>query len=121
MKNTAAMKLKQVPERYLIIGVDPHKKKHAAVVISDTGLQNLTHEHRTVIVELRDNYDRIMSKVISRGIESGDFAVKDVKVIVYLISSVIIRSTIWFSPKGRLSADKVSDIIFDFVYRGIKT
>jgi len=34
MKNTAARKLKQVPEGYLIIGVDPHKKKHAAVAIT---------------------------------------------------------------------------------------
>ena len=34
MKNTAARKLRQVPEGYLIIGIDPHKKKHAAVAIT---------------------------------------------------------------------------------------
>jgi hypothetical protein len=34
MKNTAARKRKQVPEGYLIIGVDPHKKRHAAVAIT---------------------------------------------------------------------------------------
>jgi len=34
MKNTAARKLKQVPMGYLVIGVEPHKKKHAAVVIT---------------------------------------------------------------------------------------
>jgi len=34
MKNTAARKLRQVPEGYLVIGVDPHKKKHAAVAIT---------------------------------------------------------------------------------------
>jgi transposase len=34
MENTAARKLKQVPEGYLIIGVDPHKKRHAAVAIT---------------------------------------------------------------------------------------
>jgi transposase len=34
MKNMAARKLKQVPEGYLIVGVDPHKKKHAAVAIT---------------------------------------------------------------------------------------
>jgi len=34
MENTAARKRKQVPEGYLIIGVDPHKKRHAAVVIT---------------------------------------------------------------------------------------
>ena len=34
MKNSAAMKMKQVPEGYLIVGIDPHKKKHAAVAIT---------------------------------------------------------------------------------------
>jgi len=29
MKNSAANKLKQVPVGYLVIGIDPHKKKHA--------------------------------------------------------------------------------------------
>jgi transposase len=34
MKNTAARKRKQVPEGYLVVGVDPHKKRHAAVAIT---------------------------------------------------------------------------------------
>jgi len=34
MKNNAANKLKQVPAGYLVIGIDPHKKKHAAVAIT---------------------------------------------------------------------------------------
>ena len=114
------------PVQQLRSFIDSHlsvlvQMKKSSVLISDTGLQNLTREHLKVIIELRDKYERIMSKVISRGIESGDFTVKDIKITVYLISSVIIRSTIWFSPKGRLSANEVANIIFDFVYRGIKT
>lgn len=35
MKNSAAWKLKQVPAGYLIVGVDPHKKKHAAVAVNE--------------------------------------------------------------------------------------
>jgi transposase len=34
MENTAARKRRQVPEGYLVIGVDPHKKRHAAVAIT---------------------------------------------------------------------------------------
>jgi len=34
MENTAARKRKQVPEGYLVVGVDPHKKMHAAVAIT---------------------------------------------------------------------------------------
>lgn len=34
MNDTEARERKQVPEGYLILGVDPHKKKHAAVAIT---------------------------------------------------------------------------------------
>ena len=34
MKNSTARKLKQVPRGYLIVGVDAHKKKHAAVAVT---------------------------------------------------------------------------------------
>ena len=34
MQNSAARKLKQVPEGFLIVGIDPHKKRHAAVAIT---------------------------------------------------------------------------------------
>ena len=34
MKNTTAMKVKQVPRGYLVVGVDPHKKRHTAVAMT---------------------------------------------------------------------------------------
>jgi transposase len=33
MKNSTARKIKQIPAGYLVVGVDPHKKKHAAVAM----------------------------------------------------------------------------------------
>jgi len=38
MKDNTAKKLKQIPEGYLIIGVDPHKKKHAAVAMTQDAI-----------------------------------------------------------------------------------
>ena len=35
MKNSAARKLRQVPGGYLRVGVDPHKKRHAAVAMTE--------------------------------------------------------------------------------------
>ncbi len=34
MKNTTARKLEQLPRGYLVVGVDAHKKKHAAVAVT---------------------------------------------------------------------------------------
>ena len=94
--------------------------KRSSVLISDSGLKDLSAEHRKAIVRFRDSYDEIMRRVIRRGVESGQFTVNDEKVAVYFISSVILRSTLWFSPKGRLSTDQITDMMFDFVYGGIK-
>jgi TetR/AcrR family transcriptional regulator, cholesterol catabolism regulator len=91
------------------------------VLISDTGLRDLTPEHRQAIIEIRDNYDSILCKVLRRGVKSGDFTNIDERIISYFISSVIIRSNIWFSPDGRLSQDEVADIMSRFIYEGIKT
>jgi len=66
MENIAARKLKQVPEGYLIIGVDPHKKRHAAVAITQDfttrdkfkfdntreGLETMLRRARTEMVKL---------------------------------------------------------------------
>ena len=35
MENTATKKLRQVPMGYLRVGVDPHKKKHAAATMTE--------------------------------------------------------------------------------------
>jgi TetR/AcrR family transcriptional regulator, cholesterol catabolism regulator len=94
--------------------------KRSNIMLSDTGLKDLSPEHRKVIIRIRDIYDSIMRKVIRRGIDSGDFVVKDERIMTYLISSMIVRSGIWYSSKGRLSTDEVGDIIFDLAYKGLK-
>ena len=43
MKNTTAEKRKQIPKGYLIVGIDPHKKKHAAVAITQDFVAKLKY------------------------------------------------------------------------------
>lgn len=97
------------------------RMKRSSVLISDSGLKDLSADHRKVIIKLRDDYDGIMRQVIKRGVRSGQFKVTDENVVTYFIASVILRSTLWFSPKGRLSAEQISEMMFSFVYGGIKT
>jgi AcrR family transcriptional regulator len=95
--------------------------KKSIVSITDTGLKDLTPEHREEIIKLRKSYDEILLKILRRGREGGYFADLDDNIVSYLIPSIIIRSNIWFSPKGRLTANQISEIMFQFVYQGIKT
>ncbi len=58
MKNTAARKRNQVPEGYLVVGIDPHKKKHAAVIIT----QDLTIHSRFKVDNTREGLDAILQR-----------------------------------------------------------
>jgi TetR/AcrR family transcriptional regulator, cholesterol catabolism regulator len=86
----------------------------------DVGLDWLSPAKRKKIISLRDDYDRILRKVIQRGIEAGEFVKTDAKITAFNISSMIVRSIIWFSPQGKLSVEQILDHIFGFVLKGLK-
>ena len=56
MKNSAARKLKQVPAGYLVVGIDPHKKKHAAVAITE----DLMVRTKFKFANSRDGFDQAL-------------------------------------------------------------
>lgn len=93
--------------------------RRTSKLLSDTALGNLSRDKRNRIIKLRDAYDRILRRVIQRGIDSGDFAGVDVKLAAFSIASMVIRSRIWFSPNGRLSVNEFIDFIFEFVLNGL--
>src|SRR5208283_2575080 len=67
MQNTAARKLKQVPEGYLIVGIDPHKKKHAAVAIT----QDLTIRDRFKLDNTREGLEFMVRRVRTEMMKSN--------------------------------------------------
>ena len=76
MKNSAANKLKQVPEGYLIVGIDPHQKKHAAVAMT----KDFTIRCKFKFNNSREGYDvaleRIRGEMIKAGCKGVMFAVE---------------------------------------------
>jgi len=58
MKNTAARKRKQVPEGYMIIGIDPHKKRHAAVAIT----QDFTIRDKFKFANTREGLETMLGR-----------------------------------------------------------
>lgn len=67
MENTAAKKRKQVPEGYLVIGVDPHKKRHAAVAIT----QDFTIQAKFKFDNTREGLDMMLSRTRTEMWKSG--------------------------------------------------
>ncbi len=67
MKNSAARKLKQVPAGYLTIGIDPHKRKHAAVAITE----DLVVRAKFKFVNSKDGFEDALEKARSEMIKAG--------------------------------------------------
>src|SRR4030042_2008697 len=67
MENTAARKRKQVPEGYLIIGIDPHKKRHAAVAIT----QDFTTREKVNLDNTREGLDTLLRRAKTEMVKSG--------------------------------------------------
>ncbi|MGC1402963.1 MAG: TetR family transcriptional regulator [Thermodesulfobacteriota bacterium] len=96
------------------------RRKKTSKLIFDIGLDCLSPVRRKKFVALRDTYDRILCKIIKRGIRSGDFQKIDEKLAAYSITSMIMRVNIWFSPEGRLSPDRIIDFLCEFALRGLR-
>ena len=67
MKNSAARKLEQVPEGFLIVGIDPHKKKHAAVAIT----QDLTNRGKFKFDNTRDGLEAMSQRARTEMVKYG--------------------------------------------------
>jgi len=95
--------------------------EQTSAMLSDTSMRHLSQEHREEIIKMRDIYQNTLLKIIRRGKEAGMFS-RDIddRVISYYIPSMIIRSSVWYSSKGRLSLEELSEVLFDFVLNGIR-
>ena len=58
MKNSTARKLRQIPTGYLIMGVDPHKKRHAVVVMTQDAVVHCKFK----VVNSRRGYEELLER-----------------------------------------------------------
>jgi len=67
MKNSAARKLKQVPKGYLVMGVDPHKKRHAAVAVT----QDFTTHSKFKFDNSREGFEMALERARAEMVRTG--------------------------------------------------
>jgi len=94
--------------------------RRSAKLLFDVALDSLSPDKRKKIVGFRDTYDRIIRKVIRRGMESGYFPKMDVRLAGFMIASMITRTRIWFHPKKGVSVSELADFISEFAFNGLK-
>ena len=94
--------------------------RRSAKLLFDVALDSLSPDKRKKIIDFRDTYDRIIRKVIRRGIDTGYLPEVDVKLAGFMIASMITRTRIWFHPKKERSVSELADFIFKFALNGLR-
>ena len=94
--------------------------RRSAKLLFDVALDSLSPDKRKKIIDFRDDYDRIIRKVIRRGIDTGYLPEVDVRLAGFMIASMITRTRIWFHPKKGVSVSELADFIFDFACNGLR-
>jgi AcrR family transcriptional regulator len=112
-----ADKIRLLIKTHLRMVLDSSKKSG---LLFDVEIRSLSRAHKREYIASRDAYDRMLRNIIQDGIDSGDFAADtDVKIAGFTIISIITRSRLWYSHKGRLSIDEISDAFSTLVLRSL--
>ena len=93
--------------------------RRTAKLLFDIGLDNLSPSKRKEIIALRDMYDRILRKVIQRGTQDGSFDKLDERIASIMISSMVVRTRMWFHNKKGMSIEQLAEFILEFAIRGL--
>jgi len=93
--------------------------RRSAKLLFDVALDSLSSGKRKTIIDFRDTYDRIIRKVIRRGIDTGYFPEVDVRLAGFMIASMITRTRIWFHSKKGVSVSELADFISEFAFHGL--
>ena len=94
-------------------------KMRTSRVLFDASLRSLNTKHQRVIIEKRDEYDRILRHIIQRGIDSGVFEQTDVRMASFAIASIIARARVWYKPSGDKSVAEIIDTLFLFALKAL--
>jgi AcrR family transcriptional regulator len=82
-------------------------QKDAAVFLHEWRF--LSDERRDDIARRRDAYEALFRKVISDGMQTGEFQPVDARLTAMAILSALNGIATWFSPRGDLTPDQIAD------------
>ena len=96
-----------------------HVQRQKEAIIADSELRGLTARNYKEIIQMRDDYERVIQDVLKEGVAEGVFAETDTKIISYAILSMCTAVCTWFKRSGRLSKEAVADMYADFIMKGL--
>ena len=80
--------------------------------------QNIMPEsEKRYMHEMKQKHDAQLTRVLERGIASGEFAMADPKLTALAIQGMLNWIYTWYHPKGRLEADEIANKMADLAIK----
>lgn len=97
-----------------------HTQRREEAVVWNTEARAIKGDKRDVLVGMRDRYQELIESVIGDGVRTGDFEVKDIKLVTYAIINMWNSVAKWYKPGGRLSPEEVARVYVDLALAMLK-
>jgi AcrR family transcriptional regulator len=82
-------------------------ERQANIAIFFREEKNLAPEALAEIIQAQKRFDRLLSKLLTDGVETGEFDIPDVSLAALAIGGMISWSYTWHRPNGRLPVDEL--------------
>lgn len=96
-----------------------HQARSDAVFISYMELRNLEPENFAQIEDMRQRYEAHLGAILTRGRDSGVFAVPDVRLASFALIAMLTGVNTWYREGGRLSLGRIEDIYWQMVRKAM--
>ena len=83
-------------------------------------LEALNPEHRVMVIERRDLFDRGLRRVVQQGVEEGLFRPVDIKLVSFAILGAVNWIRRWYSSDGPSTSQEIADRFADFLLAGLR-
>jgi AcrR family transcriptional regulator len=133
---TIEMSMEAIANASELPGTATEKLRHAIIDFTKVVLQrqaniaiyfreekSLSPEALAEIEALRKRFDRLLSKLLTDGVATGEFEIKDVKLAALALGGMISWAYTWHRPNGRLTVDEMCDAMADLALQmaGVRT
>lgn len=96
-----------------------HAKYNTACRVANYELRSLTPRYRKQMGVMRHAMESVVSEVLERGVDSGEFVVNDQALVTMFILSLGIDVARWFRPGHRLTPEELSEQYEELVLAAI--
>ena len=116
-------KLPQKPDKLLQFFVDFHIEYHLnrpeEVFIAYMELRNLNPDNFQKIEKLRNKYERILSEILTVGVNKNLFSCENTKVTSLAIIGMLKEVHTWYKKGGKISVPEMKSIYREIVLKAV--